>query len=122
LAGLANAGADGVGGGVTVSVALRFTPPALAVMVADVVLVTPLVVTLKVALLAPVATVTALGTVATPLLLDNVTTAPSGAGPLSVTVPCAAAPPLTVDGDSASDDAETVPGAPSGAGSTQRIG
>src|SRR5256885_10441473 len=57
-------------------------------MVTGVDVVTALVVTVNVALLAPAATVTLAGTVAVDVLLLRVTAAPPvGAGPLSVTVP-----------------------------------
>jgi len=58
---------------------------------------TPLVVIVKVALVAPAATVTLAGTVAAAvLLLDKVTTAPpDGALPVSVTVPVELFPPTT---------------------------
>ena len=60
---------------------------------------TGLVVTRKVAVLAPAATVTLAGTVAAVLFLDSVTTAPpAGAGPLSLTVPVAEFPPTSVLG------------------------
>jgi len=68
-------------------------------MVTGVDVVTALVLTVNVALLAPAATVTLAGTVAVDvLLLVRVTAAPpAGAGPLSVTVPVEdCAPPVTV--------------------------
>jgi hypothetical protein len=69
------------------------------------VLDTALVFTVKLALLAPPATVTLAGTVATEvLLLVRVTTAPPlGAKPLRVTVPVELFPPVTVDGLSETD-------------------
>ena len=74
--------------GVTVMLAVALVPPPVAVMVAELGLVCTFVVTLKVALLAPAATVTLAGTVATAvLLLLSVTCVP----PLG-----AAAPRLTV--------------------------
>src|SRR5438445_10993729 len=77
-------------------------------MVTGVDVVTALVLTVNVALLAPAATVTLAGTVAVDvLLLVRVTAAPpAGAGPLSVTVPVEEFPPpvavvvVTVDGES----------------------
>ena len=73
-------------------------------------MVTLLVVTVKVALVAPAATVTLAGTVATAvLLLDSVTTAPPlGAAPLRVTVPCEELPPVTLVGFSVSEDRVTA--------------
>jgi len=67
--------------------------------------VTALVLTVNVALLAPAATVTLAGTVAVDVLpLVSVTAAPpASAGPLSVTVPVEdCTPPVTVVGFSAS--------------------
>jgi len=73
-------------------------------MVTGVDVVTALVLTVNVALLAPAATVTLAGTVAVDVLLVRVTAAPpAGAGPLSVTVPVEdCAPPVTVVGFSVS--------------------
>ena len=64
-------------------------------MVTAVDAVTTLVLTVKVALVAPAGTVTLEGTVAAAvLLLESVTCAPpAGAGPLSVTVPVEEFPP-----------------------------
>lgn len=65
----------------------------------DVVAVTVVVVTAKVAVVAPPGTVTLAGSDATELLSDNVTTVPAeGAGPFRVTVPVEEVPPVTVDG------------------------
>ena len=75
--------------------------------------VTALVLTVKGALVAPVATVTLEGTVAAVvLLLESVTVAPpAGAGPLSVTVPVEEFPPVTLLGFSVSDERGTDAGA-----------
>ena len=72
-------------------------------MVTGVDVLTALVVTVNVALLAPAATVTLAGTVAVAvLLLVRATAAPPvGAGPLSVTVPVEGDPPVTLAGLSA---------------------
>ncbi len=80
-------------------------------MVTGVDVVTALVLTVNVALLAPAATVTLAGTVAVDvLLLERVTVAPpAGAGPLSVTVPVEGDPPVTLVGFSVSK--ESVGGA-----------
>jgi hypothetical protein len=74
--------------------------------VAGVEAVTLLVLTVKVALLAPAETVTLAGTLATPLLLVSITCAPPvGAGPLNATVPVEdCAPPVTLVGFSVSEE------------------
>jgi hypothetical protein len=78
-------------------VVLWLAPLDSAVTVTSVGSETGVVVIVKVAELAPAATVTLVGTVATPvLLLLRVTTIPpSGAGPLMFTVPVAVSPPVT---------------------------
>ncbi len=54
---------------------------------------------MKVALVAPAATVTLAGTCTAVLLLDRLTAAPPlGAAPLKVTVPVEELPPVTVEG------------------------
>ena len=71
---------------------------------------TALVPTLNDALLAPAATVTLEGRLAAAvLLLESVTsTPPDGAGPLSITVPVAESPPVTLAGFSVIEERETV--------------
>jgi hypothetical protein len=82
---------------------------------------TALVLTVKLALVAPAGIVTLLGTLAIPpLLLDSATSAPPvGAGPLSVTVPAEdCAPPITLVGFNVSEDSV---GAGGGAGVTVSV-
>src|SRR5258708_18806084 len=91
----------GSGGGVTVSEAVMVAPPKDAEIVTEVEAVTALVVTVKVALVAPGGTVTLEGTCAAAvLLLESATCAPpEGAAPLKLTVPVEACePPTTLDG------------------------
>jgi len=84
----------------TVNVALWVPVFNVAEIVTGVLLATGVVVTVKVAVVAPAATVTLDGTVAAAvLLLLSVTTSPPvGAGPLNVTVPVDEVPPVTVAG------------------------
>jgi hypothetical protein len=94
-------------GGATVSVVVLVTPPAAAVIVTAVDVVTGLVETVNVALVAPWATVTLAGTLADVLVFESDTTKPpAGAGAVSVTVPCAVWPPVTLDGET--DTAESA--------------
>jgi len=83
--------------GFTVKVADLVTPPELAVTVTDTDAVTGEVAIAKPALVAPAATVTLAGTVATAVsLLESVTTVPpEGAAAVSVTVPPTELPPVT---------------------------
>src|SRR5712691_5335185 len=89
----------GGAGGETVSSAVLVRPPKEAEIVMVVDAVTEVVVTLKLAVVVPAATVTLAGTVATTvLLLERVTAvAAEGAG-LMLTVPCKVLPPATVAG------------------------
>ena len=76
-----------------------------AEIVAEVVITTIDVLTVKVALALPAGMVTMDGTLAAPLLLESMTCAPpAGAGPLSVTVPVEdCRPPTTLVGFSVSE-------------------
>ena len=97
-AGETKVGAAGVGGaeGFTVSAAVRVTPAKAAEMAAEVEAVTEVVVTVKLALVAPASTVTLAGTVAAVELSESDTTAPPvGAAALKVTVPVEEFPPTT---------------------------
>jgi hypothetical protein len=98
-----------------VSVALLVTPPNEPLIVALVVALTAVVLTMKLAELAPAAIVTLAGTVATALLLASVTTVADGAAAFNVTVPWTEFPPTTelddnVSADNASGAGVGVPG------------
>ena len=86
--------------GLTVIVPARVAPARVALMVADCVVVGEPAVIGKVAVFCPAGTVTVAGTAAMFVLrLDSATaTPPWGAGPLSVTVPVAEPPAITLDG------------------------
>src|SRR5262245_61602892 len=85
--------------GFTVSVADRVTPPATAEIATGVDTVTALVVTVKLALVAPAATVRLAGRVTADELSESVTTTPpAGAAALRVTVPVEELPPTTLAG------------------------
>lgn len=90
------------GPGLTFRIAYRSSPPAIAWISENVpeLPLTGLVVTVKVALVAPCGTVTLGGTCATVVSrLDSATTTPpAGAALVSVTVPCEDWPPVTVVG------------------------
>ena len=89
--------------------AVRVTPPALAVIVTEVDVVTEVVAIAKVAPVAPCVTDTLAGTVAAALLLDRETAKPpAGAGDVSVTVPCDEAPPVTLAGLTATVESDTA--------------
>jgi len=92
-------------GGVRVRVAVRVWAPALAVTVTGVELVTELVLIAKAAAVAPAATATLVGTLATVELVVSVTTIPpDGAAAVREIVPCADVPPVTVVGLTDTDD------------------
>jgi len=90
----------GGGTGFTVSVAVRVLAPWVAVIVTAVDVATELVETAKVAVVAPEATVTLAGTVATLVFeLERLATSPPvGAALVRVTVPLAPLPPTTLVG------------------------
>jgi hypothetical protein len=97
------------GGTETVRDAVRVTLRKVAVMTADSSAVTTEVVTVKVANVAPTATLTFAGTAADVRLDERVTeTPPAGDGSVNVTVPTALVPPGTVAGDTTTDATETV--------------
>ena len=83
-------------GGLTVTAPEAEAPPALAVIVAEVVLATGVVDAVKVVLACPAATETDPGTATLPLLLVSCTVVPpAGADPDRETVPITDCPPVT---------------------------
>jgi len=102
----------GGGAGVTVSEAVLVMPAWDAETVTSVDVATALVLTVKVALVAPAETVTVEDTLAAAvLLLESVTcTPPAGAGPLNVTVPVEEFPPVTLVGFRVIEESERVAG------------
>ena len=92
-------------GGFSVSVTILDAPTEVAVMLACVTAVTAFVMTAKLAVVVPAATVTAAGTVAAFVLpLVSVTTAPpAGAALVSATVPVLPAPPISTEGFSVNE-------------------
>lgn len=85
--------------GLIVSVACCDVLPSVAVIVAVVIEETDVVVTVKLALVDPLPTVTLLGTLALEVLLLKLTTVPpEGAAELRVTVPVELLPPVTLVG------------------------
>lgn len=93
---------------------MRVTPPALAVIVTGVEVVTALVVIAKVALVAPCATDTLAGTVAAAVLLLDSDTAkpPTRRRGRQVDRPCEGVPPVTLVGFT--DTVESAAGAAGG--------
>ena len=92
--------------GLTVSTVVWVLPLIVAVMVTGVTVATALVVTTKVAVVAPLATITLAGVVAAELLSDRVTVLCElfpVAGPFKVTVPVEELPPITEAGFMATD-------------------
>lgn len=86
-------------GGASVSAAVLVTPAKTAEIVTEVEAVTAVVVTVKVALLAPAGTMTLAGAVAAAELSESDTVAPPlGAAALKVTVPVEEVPPTTLLG------------------------
>jgi hypothetical protein len=96
---------DPTAGGFTVRGAVWVPPLKVAEMVADAVLATAVVLIVKVAEVAPAATVTLAGTDAAALLLERLTLRPPvGAALPRVTVPVAEVPPVTVVGFTVTDE------------------
>lgn len=112
IATVSGGGVGVVGAGVTVNVALALALFKVALITAELLAVTTLVVTVNEALLVPAGTTTLAGTVATAeLLLANDTVAPpGGAAPLNVTVAVDDPPPITVAGLSVNDVGVIAPG------------
>ena len=109
------AGKAPVAAGFTVSVAVRVTPPATAVMVIALGAVTVVVEVVNVAVVAPPATVTFAGTEAAVFeLVRDTTSPPAGAALDKVTVPVDEAPPTTLAGARATADSVGAAGVVAG--------
>jgi len=112
IATVSGGGVGVAGAGVTLKVALTLALFKVALITAELLVATTLVVTVNEALLAPAGTTTLAGTVATAelLLANDTVTPPDGAAPLSVTVPVDDAPPVTLAGFNANDVGVMAPG------------
>lgn len=98
--------------GLSVSAAVRVTPANAAEIVAEVDAATGLVLTVKLALVAPAGTlITAGRLIAFELLASETAAPPLGAAALSVTVPVAALPPIRLAGLSDNADNNAAPAA-----------
>jgi len=96
---------DNAAGAVTVSEVVLVIPPYVPEIVTEVEAATAFVVMIKVAVVAPAATVTLAGVVAAAVLLEEsvTSTPPPGAGPVRVTVPVDEAGPTTLVGFTVTD-------------------
>jgi hypothetical protein len=93
----------------TVKLAVREIPAAVAVTVTAVCVLTVLVDAVKLAVAWPAGTVTLVGTETAAFELVRLTAVPpEGAGVVRVTVPVDEAPPVTLVGESASDESSDV--------------
>ena len=102
---------ESVNAGLMISEAIWELLPSVALIVAVRAVLTDVVLTVNLALVDPLATLTLLGTLALELLLLRLTTMPpEGAAELRVTVPVELLPPVTLVGFSVSDEIVTDTG------------